>query len=52
MDTAEFHMGTHTGLYIQEIKKNSTETIQLKVVCSGGACDVRYFFLFRCIYFL
>ena len=35
MDTAEFHMGTHTGYTRNE--EDSTEPIQLKVVISGSA---------------
>ena len=34
MDTAEFHMGTHTGYTRNE---DSKEPIQLKVVISGSA---------------
>ena len=80
MDTAEFLMGTHTGYYIQEIKKivqnESNWKSSFLVVpepslysqwcqhlfllassagslpfSTGGASDVCYFFLFRCIYF-
>ena len=36
LDTAEFHMGTHTGYYKRN-KEDTTEPIQLQVIIFGGA---------------